>query len=139
VEIKEEVGDDNIFIFGLQVEEVAELWAKGYNPRHVLAADAELASLLEWLRSETFTPEQPGALSPVVDSLIDGGDPYLVLADFRSYVAAQARVESAYLDQKKWAAMAIRNVARCAKFSSDRSIADYAKLIWKTKSAAIPR
>ena len=139
VEIGEEVGDENIFIFGLQVEEVEKLWADGYDPRAVLAADPELSALLDWLRSDTFTPEQAGALSPVVDSLLDGGDPYLVLADFRSYVDAQAKAEKAFLDRRRWAAMAIRNVARCAKFSSDRSIGDYAKLIWKTKAHPIPR
>jgi starch phosphorylase len=139
VEIGEEVGDENIFIFGLQVEEVEKLWADGYDPHAVLAADPELSALLDWLRSDTFTPEQAGALSPVVDSLLDGGDPYLVLADFRSYVDAQAKAEKAFLDRRRWAAMAIRNVARCAKFSSDRSIGDYAKLIWKTKSHPIPR
>jgi len=139
VEIAEEVGDQNIFIFGLKVEEVQQLWADGYDPHAVLAADPELASLLDWLRSETFTPEQPGALAPVVDSLMSGGDPYLVLADFRSYVDAQEKASEAFLDRRRWAAMAIRNVARCAKFSSDRSIGDYAKLIWKTKSLPIPR
>lgn len=139
VEIHEEVGDENIFIFGLEVEQVADLYARGYDPRAVLNEDPELAALLDWLRSDYFTPEQPGVLSPVVDSLVEGGDPYLVLADFRSYVAAQAKVEEAFADQRKWAAMAIRNVARCAKFSSDRSIADYAKIIWHTKSQPIPR
>jgi starch phosphorylase len=139
VEIAEEVGPQNIFIFGLKVEEVERLWATGYNPHDVLAADHELAALLDWLRSDTFTPEQPGALDPVVDSLVAGGDPYLVLADFRAYVDAQAKSEQAFLDRRRWAAMAIRNVARCAKFSSDRSIGDYAKHIWKTKSFPIPR
>jgi starch phosphorylase len=139
VEIHEEVGDENIFIFGLEVDEVAELYARGYDPRAVLNEDPELAALLDWLRSDYFTPEQPGVLSPVVDSLVEGGDPYLVLADFRSYVAAQAKAEEAFADPKKWAAMAIRNVARCAKFSSDRSINDYAKKIWHTKSQSIPR
>jgi starch phosphorylase len=75
----------------------------------------------------------------VVDSLMSGGDPYLVLADFRSYVDAQEKASQAFLDRRRWAAMAIRNVARCAKFSSDRSIGDYAKLIWKAKSLPIPR
>ena len=139
VEIHEEVGDENIFIFGLQVEEVAELYARGYAPESVLQADPELAALLDWLRSDAFTPEQPGALSPVADSLVAGGDPYLVLADFRSYVEAQGRAEQAFANRRRWAAMAIRNVARCAKFSSDRSIADYAKHIWQAKSQSIPR
>ncbi|MEY4033019.1 MAG: hypothetical protein RL492_213 [Verrucomicrobiota bacterium] len=139
VEIHEEVGDENIFIFGLQVEEVAELYARGYSPGAVLHSDPELAALLDWLRSDAFTPEQPGALSPVADSLVAGGDPYLVLADFRSYVEAQGRAEQAFANRRRWAAMAIRNVARCAKFSSDRSIADYAKHIWQAKSQSIPR
>jgi starch phosphorylase len=139
VEIHQEVGDENIFIFGLQVEEVAELYARGYSPEAVLHSDPELAALLDWLRSDAFTPEQPGALSPVADSLVAGGDPYLVLADFRSYVEAQGRAEQAFANRRRWAAMAIRNVARCAKFSSDRSIADYAKHIWQAKSQPIPR
>ena len=139
VEIHEEVGDENIFIFGLQVEEVAELYARGYSPEAVLQSDPELAALLDWLRSDAFTPEQPGALSPVADSLVAGGDPYLVLADFRSYVEAQGRAEQAFANRRRWAAMAIRNVARCAKFSSDRSIGDYAKHIWQAKSQSIPR
>jgi len=139
VEIHEEVGDENIFIFGLQVEEVAELYARGYSPEAVLQSDPELAALLDWIRSDAFTPEQPGALSPVADSLVAGGDPYLVLADFRSYVAAQGRAEQAFANRRRWAVMAIRNVARCAKFSSDRSIGDYAKHIWRAKAQPIPR
>ena len=139
VEISEEVGDENIFIFGLEVEQVEEVFARGYSPHDILSTDPELAAIVEWLRSDYFTPEQPGALSPVADSLTTGGDPYLVLADFRGYIEAQARVEIAFSDRKRWAAMAIRNVARCAKFSSDRSIGDYAKTIWRTKSHAIPR
>jgi starch phosphorylase len=139
VEISEEVGDENIFIFGLEVEQVEEVFARGYSPHDILSTDPELAAIVEWLRSDYFTPEQPGALSPVADSLTTGGDPYLVLADFRGYIEAQARVEIAFADRKRWAAMAIRNVARCAKFSSDRSIGDYAKTIWRTKSHAIPR
>lgn len=105
----------------------------------MLEADPELATLIDWLRSDTFTPEQPGLLSPVADSLVEGGDPYLCLADFRSYVAAQDKAAEAFLDRRRWAAMAIRNVARCAKFSSDRSIGDYARLIWKTRSHPVPR
>ena len=139
VEIHEEVGDDNMFIFGLEVEEVAQLHLNGYSPQEVLNKDSELAAILDWLRSDTFTPEQPGALSPVADSLVEGGDPYLVLADFRSYVEAQERVEIAFADRRRWAAMAIRNVARCAKFSSDRSINDYATHIWKAKPLPIPQ
>ncbi|GBL43480.1 maltodextrin phosphorylase [Verrucomicrobiota bacterium] len=102
VEIHEEVGDDNIFIFGLEVEDVAELWQRGYSPRAVLEADPELGTLIDWLRSETFSPEQAGVLSPVADSLVDGGDPYLCLADFRGYVAAQEKAAEAFRDRRRW-------------------------------------
>ena len=131
VEILEEVGADNIFIFGLTVEQVAELRARGYDPRAVAAADEELRAVLDWLASDAFTPGEPGLLAPVVHGLLDGGDPYLVLADFRAYVDAQDRAGAAFRDRRRWARMAILNTARMGKFSSDRTIAEYAREIWK--------
>ncbi|MFN7340703.1 MAG: glycogen/starch/alpha-glucan phosphorylase, partial [Opitutia bacterium] len=130
VEILEEVGEDNIFIFGLTVEEVAELKSSGYDPRAVAAADEELRAALDWLLSDHFTPGEPGALAPVVHGLLDGGDPYLVLADFRAYVDAQDRAGAAFRDRRRWARMAILNTARMGKFSSDRTIGEYARVIW---------
>ena len=130
VEILEEVGADNIFIFGLTVEEVAELKSSGYDPRAVAAADEELRAALDWLLSDHFTPGEPGALAPVVHGLLDGGDPYLVLADFRAYVDAQDRAGAAFRDRRRWARMAILNTARMGKFSSDRTIGEYARVIW---------
>ena len=131
VEIGEEVGAENIFIFGLTVDQVEALWAKGYNPWDYYNADEELRAVIDWLGSDYFTPGEQGAFSLVHHSLLQGGDPYLLLADFRSYCNAQARVDVAYRDQKNWAKMAILNTARMGKFSSDRTIRDYAKDIWK--------
>ncbi len=131
VEIGEEVGSDNIFIFGLTVDEVAALWAKGYNPWDIYKADEELRAVVDWLGSDYFTPGEHGAFGHLHGSLLAGGDPYLLLADFRSYSDAQARVDLTYRDQSKWAKMAILNTARMGKFSSDRTIREYAEQIWK--------
>ncbi len=130
VEIKEEVGDDNIFIFGLTVEEVKELRSRGYNPWDFYNSDDELKAILGWLESDYFTPEQPGALAPVVRSLLDGGDPFLVLADYRAYVKCQERISKEFNDKKSWARKAILNTANVGKFSSDRTISEYANEIW---------
>ncbi len=137
VEIKEEVGEENIFIFGLTVEEVAALWAKGYHPWDLYNADEELRAVIDWLGSDYFTPGEHGAFGAVHHSLLQGGDPYLLLADFRSYCDAHARVDAAYRDKKKWAQMAILNTARMGKFSSDRTIREYAEQIWKLKPARV--
>ncbi len=137
VEIKEEVGDENIFIFGLTVDEVAALWAKGYKPWDLYHADEELRAVIDWLGSDYFAPGEHGAFGALHHSLLQGGDPYLLLADFRSYCDAQARVDVAYRDQKHWAKMAILNTARMGKFSSDRTIREYAKDIWKLKPAKV--
>jgi starch phosphorylase len=137
VEIGEEVGADNIFIFGLTVEQVAALWAKGYNPWDYYNADGELRAIVDWLGSDYFTPGEHNAFGALHHSLLGGGDPYLLLADFRSYSDAQTRVDAAYRDQKHWAKMAILNTARMGKFSSDRTIREYAEQIWKIKPSRV--
>ena len=137
VEIKEEVGEENIFIFGLNVDEVAALWAKGYKPWNYYQADEELRAIIDWLGSDYFTPGEHGVFSLVHDSLLAGGDPYLLLPDFRSYSDAHARVDAAYRDQRRWARMAILNTARMGKFSSDRTIREYARDIWSLKPAKV--
>ena len=137
VEIGEEVGAENIFIFGLTVEQVAALWAKGYNPWDLYTADEELRAVIDWLGSDYFTPGESGAFGAVHHSLLQGGDPYLLLADFRSYCDAHARVDAAYRNPKLWAKMAILNTARMGKFSSDRTIREYAKEIWKLKPVKV--
>ncbi len=138
VEIGEEVGAENIFIFGLTVEEVEALWAKGYSPWDKYHADEELRAVIDWLGSDYFTPGEQGAFGHVHGSLLHGGDPYLLLADFRSYCDAQARVDAAYRDQARWAKMAILNTARVGKFSSDRTIREYAEQIWRLPPVSVP-
>ncbi|MDA9557407.1 glycogen/starch/alpha-glucan phosphorylase [Vibrio sp.] len=135
VEIREEVGDENIYIFGLDVDGVNELRAKGYNPHDYYQNDSLLKASLDLLLGEEFTPGEPGRLRTTFDSLIHG-DPYLVLADFASYIEAQEAIDKQYRDQTGWAKKAVLNTARMGKFSSDRSIQDYVNNIWKLESVS---
>ncbi|MCG2837302.1 glycogen/starch/alpha-glucan phosphorylase [Photobacterium sp. WH77] len=134
VEIREEVGDDNIFIFGLLVDEVMELVQKGYQPTRYYESDSLLKASLDLLLGDTFTPGEPDALAGIRHNLLEGGDPYLVLADFADYVTAQERIDHAYRDKAGWARKAILNTALVGKFSSDRSIRDYVENIWQLKA-----
>lgn len=137
IEIAEEVGDDNIFIFGLTVDEVNEVKASGYNPYDYYDKNAEIKAVLDWLETDYFTPGKPGALASIKQSLLEYGDPYLVLADFDSYSKAQSLVDAAYRDKEQWAKMAIINTASMGKFTSDRSISDYVERIWKLSSCPV--
>jgi len=137
VEIKEEVGDDNIFIFGLTADEVAALRTRGYNPWDYYNADEELRAVVDWLGSDYWTPGEHGSFSLLHDSLLQGGDPFMVLADFRAYSDAQARVDAAYRDKAGWAKRAILNTARVGKFSSDRTIREYARQIWSLSAVPV--
>ena len=139
VEIAEEVGDENIFIFGLTVEEVNEVKANGYNPKDYYYKDAEIKAILDWLETDYFTPGKPGALVSIKQSLLDLGDPYLVLADFRAYSDAQIEVDKAYRDKERWAQMAIINTAKMGKFTSDRSIQDYVDRVWNLNACPVSR
>ncbi len=139
IEIAEEVGDDNIFIFGMTVEEVDALREQGYNPHDYYYRDAEIKAVLDWLETDYFTPGSPGALVSIKQSLLDGGDPYMVLADFRAYSDAQLKVDEAYRDSARWAKMAIINTAKMGKFTSDRSIQDYVDRIWKLESCPVEK
>jgi len=137
VEIRDEVGADNIFIFGNTVEQVEKLLSKGYNPSSFYHADPELAEVLDWLGSDDFTgPEEHDVLAPLRDNLLYH-DPFLCLADFKPYCQAQEKVSSAYKDKPRWGRMAVLNTARVGKFSSDRTILEYAKDIWKLKPVKI--
>lgn len=136
IEIVAEAGEDNNFIFGLSVDEVIEL-KKHYNPWDYYNGNAELKAVLDWFDSDYFTPGRPGELSSIKRSLLDGGDPFLVLADFASYQEAHQRVEKMFANKKRWAHAAIVNSASMGKFSSDRSIAEYADRIWKLKDYQI--
>lgn len=136
VEIREEVGDDNIFIFGNTVEEVHKLQSKGYNPGEFYKASAELGAVIDWLGTDYFTPGERDVLSPLRDNLLYH-DPFLCLADFESYCKAQDKVSKAFKDKARWGKMAVLNTARVGKFSSDRTIAEYAKDIWKLKPVKV--
>ena len=138
VEIQEEVGAENIFIFGQTVTEAAALQARGYNPWDYYHADEELRAVLDWLGSDHFVPGETVNLPAMVRaSLLEGGDPFMVLADFRAYCACQERVAEAFRDRRRWAKMAVLNTARVGKFSSDRSIREYANDIWKLKPVKV--
>jgi starch phosphorylase len=131
VEIREEVGPENIFIFGMTVEEVNELWKKGYNPHDFLQQHDELRAVVDWVGSNYFTADEPpGVFNMLRDNLVYH-DPFLCLPDFRSYSDAQERVGVAFKDKARWAEMAILNTARMGKFSSDRTITEYAREIWQ--------
>lgn len=137
VEIHEEVGDENIFIFGNTVEQVRELVTKGYNPADYYNANPELAAVIDWLASDYFTGDEGhDILTPLRDNLLYH-DPFLCLADFDAYCEAQERVSEAYRDKSRWAKMAIHNTARVGKFSSDRTISEYASEIWKLPAVKV--
>jgi starch phosphorylase len=137
VEIGEEVGWDNIFIFGLKAHEVDALRKTGYHPHAIYEKNPELKRVLDMIRDNAFSPEQPGLFQPILDSLLGGGDFYLLLEDFASYMACQDEVDRTYADQDLWYEKAILNVARMGKFSSDRAIREYAENIWKIKPVQV--
>lgn len=129
VEIAEEVGEDNIFIFGNTVDEVSDLRQRGYNPRDVYQYNEELKAVIDWLASGDLSPDEPDAFRPLVESLLDS-DYFLTLADYQSYSDAHDRIVQAWKNPSHWWRMAIINTASVGKFSSDRSIVDYCKTIW---------
>ncbi|MGC2403937.1 MAG: glycogen/starch/alpha-glucan phosphorylase [Acidobacteriaceae bacterium] len=129
VEIREEVGDDNIYIFGLTAEQV-EMQRKIYNPRDHYHGSAAIRRVLDAIRDNRFSREEPGLFQPILDSLLQHGDPYFHLADFESYLARQRQVSLDFQDSPAWTSKAILNVARSGKFSSDRAVNEYARDIW---------
>jgi glycogen phosphorylase len=131
IEIRDEVGPENFFLFGLTVGQAKELRAKGYNPWEIYKKNAELHDVIDAIGNGTFSPEEPRLFQPVVDTLLSGGDYYLLLADYQAYIDCQEQVNKAYLDQEHWTRMAIMNVARVSKFSSDRTIQEYTDEVWK--------
>ena len=136
VEIMEEVGIDNIFIFGLTTPEVAATKIN-YNPRDYYNNNAELKQVLDMIGSGFFSMQDPNRYQTIIDNLLNN-DNYLLLADYASYIAMQDEVGRVYQDQEEWSRRAILNVARMAKFSSDRTISEYANQIWNVKSSKAP-
>jgi len=130
IEILEEAGADNFFLCGLNAEEV-EAKRDGYDPRAVIAGDPDLKRVMQLLQNGHFNRFEPGVFDDVLRGLTDYGDYWMVLADFRSYVDAQTRVDDAYRDKERWTRMSILNTAASGKFSSDRTILDYNRDIWK--------
>lgn len=137
IEIMEEVGEENIFIFGLTVDEVEHLRTEGYNPWDYYHQNTELKQAIDQIRDGFFSPDIPDLFHPITDALLDGGDYYMLLADFEAYAKTQKEVESLYGDPAGWAKKAIHNVARIGKFSSDRTIRDYAGEIWNLKKVKV--
>jgi starch phosphorylase len=136
IEILEEVGRENIFIFG-QTAQQAEARRQFYNPWDIYHADGEIRQVLELIERDFFSMLEPGIFKPIVDSLLSGGDRYMLLADFRDYIQAQEQVDAAYKDREGWARKAILNVARAGKFSSDRTIREYASEVWRVVPCAV--
>ena len=132
VEMREEVGDENIFIFGHTVEEIQSLRHNGYNPYHYYEDNVSLREVIDMIGSDYFCPEEPERFKAIVNSLLYH-DPYFVLADYQSYIDKQQEVEALYLNKQKWAEKALLNIARMGHFSSDRTIQEYADKVWNLK------
>lgn len=131
IEIRQNVGDENIFIFGLKTPEVRDLRVAGYHPLNYYDKNPALKAVLDAIGSGQFSPDEPSRYSALINSLVWGGDHYMLLVDYASYVATQAQVDALYRQPEQWCQRAIRNVAGMGVFSSDRTIAQYANDIWR--------
>jgi starch phosphorylase len=136
IEIREQVGAENFFLFGLDAAEVARLRAAGYHPLDFYRSDDELRAVLDLVGGGTLSPGDPERFRPLHDDLMHH-DPYLVLADFRAYVDCQQRVGEAFADPQRWDRMSILNTARSGPFSSDRSIREYCQRIWRVAPTTV--
>jgi starch phosphorylase len=136
VEIREEVGEENFFLFGLTASEVPKVKSQGYNPQKYYNSNRELKKAIDLISSGYFSRGDGTLFQALVDSLLHH-DEYLVLADYQSYVECQERVSQAYLDRERWNRMSVLNVARMGKFSSDRSISEYCEDIWKVRPVPV--
>ena len=130
IEIREEVGAENFFLFGLTAAEVSALKTQGYRPRGFYEQDVELRQALDQIAAGEFCPGQPDLFKPLVNALLEH-DPFMLLADYRAYMDCQTKAGKAYADQESWARMSILNVARISHFSSDRAIREYCDRIWQ--------
>ena len=137
VEMRDNVGEDNIFIFGNTTPQVAEIRAGGYQPREIYESNPQLQRVLDAIRDGVFSPGEPARYQGIFDALVNWGDHYLLLADYASYIETQEKVDALYRDADAWTRKAILNVAGMGVFSSDRTIAEYAHEIWHTKPVKI--
>ena len=135
IEIREEVGEENFFLFGLNADQVAET-RKDYRPWEIIAADQDFQAVMQLLKSGHFNQFDATLFDPIIESITSANDPWVTAADFRSFIDAQARVADAYRDQERWTRMSILNTASSGKFSTDRTMQDYNKDIWKLKSVS---
>lgn len=136
IEIREEVGEDNFFLFGQRAEQIQQTRAAGYHPRHYYESDAELKAALDALHGGLFSPGQPDLFHPLADDMINH-DEFMVLADYQDYVSCQSRVDELWKDPSAWTKKSILNVARMGRFSSDRAIREYCDDVWMLKPVPI--
>ncbi|MFW6253488.1 MAG: glycogen/starch/alpha-glucan phosphorylase, partial [Chitinivibrionales bacterium] len=136
IEIAKEIGEHNMFIFGMDAEQVEQLRAQGYDPRIHYEKNRDLKEILDLIGKGFFSPEDPDLFRPIYDGLLYH-DPYMIMADFDSYVACQQSVEQAYKDIDAWTRMSIYNTAYIGKFTSDRTIRQYAEQIWGIQSVPV--
>jgi starch phosphorylase len=136
IEIKNEVGDDNIYIFGLKAEEIRNIRSKEYNPREYYEKNNELKKVIDMINNNYFNIDEPGIFKPIIEELLYR-DYYLIMADYESYINTQNKVEADYLNRELWLKKSIINTARMGRFSSDRTIKQYAEEIWKIKPVKI--
>ena len=137
VEMLKHVGEENIFIFGNTTEQVEALRNNGYNPRQIYEQDPELNQALTQIATGAFSPEDPRRYASLFDSLVNFGDHYQLLADYRSYIDTQDKVDELYKTQKEWTHRAVMNIANMGYFSSDRTIQEYADEIWNIKAVKL--
>lgn len=134
VEIREHVGHDNIFIFGHTIDEVKQIKQNYYYPRWYYENDAELKQVIDQIAQGYFKPDVPNFYQDLTYSLLDGGDPYLLFADYRSYINTQEQVDNLYQDPLSWQSKVAKNICNMGFFSTDRTIQDYASQIWNIES-----
>ena len=136
IEMAQEAGEENFFLFGLTAEQVASTrgW---YNPRWHYENEPETRQALDLIAANHFSPKEPSIFTPILDNLLTFGDHYLHLADLKSYLEADRRLVELYAEPKAWASKAVLNVAASGKFSSDRTIAEYASEIWNVQPCLV--
>ncbi|MFC2124857.1 glycogen/starch/alpha-glucan phosphorylase [Bacteroidota bacterium] len=136
IEIREEVGEENFFLFGLKTDEVYELKANGYDPYQYYESNPQLKKVMDMIGEDYFSPDDRNLFKPIYESLVHE-DQYMLMADYQSYIDCQDKVSEAFRDEEHWTKMSILNVARSSKFSSDRTIREYCKEIWDIKPVKI--